>query len=129
MSKGHKKGLSEKPSDIIRREKKQSFLFRELSLLLRGLCLDEPTLISTYLTRVELTPGKGTCNLFFASHNGLEGFKEALEILKLYRPSLRSSLASLLQGRYTPELIFKYDEAVEKTEQMYKLLDDVKDKN
>jgi len=125
MSKS-KKGALEKPSDLIRREKKQSFLFRGLSSLLRELSLDEPALISIYLTHVELSPGKGVCTLFFASHQGEEGFKEALEVLKLYKPSLRSSLASLLQGRHTPELMFKYDTAIEKTERMNVLLDEVK---
>ncbi len=123
-----KRGIAEKPSDLIRREKKQSFLFRGLSLLLRELFLDVPALSSIYLTHVELTPGKGVCILFFASHKGREGFDEALEVLKLYKPSIRSSLANLLQGRHTPGLLFKYDVAIEKTERMSKLLDEVKTK-
>ena len=128
MSKNKKRGLSEKPSDVIRREKKQSFLFRGLSSLFRKLSLDEPFLLTIYLTRIEISPGKGACNLFFGSHKGIEGFNEALEILKLYKPSIRSSLAHLLQGRHTPLLIFKYDVNVEKTELMSKLLDEVKGK-
>ncbi len=110
----------------IRREQKKSLLLRELSGQIANLSLDEPILKNVAVTRVELSQGEGTCTIYFASHSGEEGYREALQILLLYKGSLRTAIAKAMQGRHTPHIIFAYDTTVEKERQMQELLDKVK---
>lgn len=49
-------------------------------------------------------------------------------VLKLYKPSLRKAL-SKLPSRYAPELIFKYDEELEKQMKLEELMDKVKEQD
>ena len=99
---------SSKASDI-KRSRKESVLFREISSLYAEASQDDARLIDLFITHVELSSDKGTCVVYFFCEEGEKHFLELLDILKLYKRSLRMALASSLQSRYTPDIIFKFD--------------------
>lgn len=117
----------------IKREKKKAIYLRELSIFLDVLAQDEPSLREVFLSRVDLSADCGLCYLYFAALPNNETteeqkkslFKTALETLKLYKPSLRKNLAQQIKSRYTPDLIFLYDEKKEKIDRINELLDKV----
>jgi len=97
--------------------------------MISEITLDEPALSAIVATRAELSAGEGTCTVYFGSTQGREAFMRALEILKLYRPSLRSGLAKIRQSRYTPDLHFVYDEELEEKLHLERLLDAIKEED
>ena len=117
------------PPPHVKRAQKESFILRELSQLITKLINDEPLLATISATRVDLSKGAGMCNVYFSSSEGEEGFLKALEVLKLYRNSLRTGLSKARQSRHTPELMFLYDEQLEREMRMHRLLDTVKDES
>ena len=110
---------------IIRKEKRQSLFLKEIAQLIRELSQEEPLLLKIYPTRVEFSPGEGVCLVYLAGINGKQSFDEALEILKLYRASIRTILAKTRQARYVPEIKFLYDEAIDKSHRIDELLSQV----
>lgn len=111
----------------IKKSQRESLLLRTIAQLFQQAALDDSQLSSVFITRVELSPDKGSCAVFFYTTQGQDYFKTLLQsTLKLYKPSLRKALADTLQTRYTPELVFKYDVQFEKTEHMEKLFEKVK---
>ncbi len=115
------------PLPHVKRAQKESFLLREISQLINKIIEDQPILATISATRVELSKGTGMCNVYFSSTEGKEGFAKALEVLKLYRKSLRAALSRARQSRHTPELMFLYDEQLEREMRMHHLLDTVKE--
>ena len=110
----------------IKREQKKSLYFREISSLVQQLAQDEALLRSVFVTRVELSPDNSVCHVYFAMHMGESLFKEALDILKLYKPSLRSTLSQKVLSRHTPDLMFHFDTLKEKERNIHNLLDEIK---
>ena len=110
----------------IKRAQKESYFFREIAQLFMQIAMDDPRLAGIYINRVSLSPDGGTCNILFLSPEGKEDFEKKLPTLILYKPSLRSALAKTSHGRYTPKLIFRYDEDQEKVEKINRLLDTLK---
>lgn len=78
------------------------------------------------VSRVKLSDDKGVCIIFFYTTGGLEEFKQKLKILLLYKGSLRRALARSIASRYTPELVFKFDDQYEKQQRIENLLEQVK---
>lgn len=117
----------------IKREQRKSFYLRELSQLLYSLTQDVPALGSIFLTRVDLSADGGICYLYCSAlptsecNSPEEIFEKALPQLKLYKPGLRTALAQLSSKRYTPDLIFLFDEKKEKVDKMNDLLDKVQE--
>lgn len=117
----------------IKREKKKAIYLRELSTFLDIIAQDEPALREVFLSRVDLSADSGICYLYFATlptqsltEEQKEAiYKTALERLKLYKSSLRKNLAQQIASRYTPNLIFMYDEKKEKVDRINVLLDQV----
>lgn len=110
----------------IKRAQKEKLFFRELSHLFLQLSLDDPRIKNISLSRVQLSPDKSVCFIYFYTPEGLDSFKDALEILKLYKPSIRRIIASKIESRYVPELRFKFDDQYEKQERLEQLLEKVK---
>ena len=110
----------------IRHAQKEATMLREFSSLFIKLALDEPSLQGLFVNRVILSPNKSVCNIFFNSMQGEKGFKELFSTLVLYKPSLRHALAQSLNSRYTPNLVFKYDDKVEKQQRIDSLIDSIK---
>lgn len=121
-----------KTSDV-KRERKKSLFLRELSAFIDVIAEEQPAIREVYLSRIELSADGGICYLYFAAIAPVNGdetaakerFLAALEVLKLYKPSLRRNLAAGLQARYTPELMFLFDENREKINRINELLDQV----
>ena len=117
----------------VKRERKKSLFLRELSAFIDVIAEEQPALHEVYLSRIELSADGGICYLYFAAiapvsetqATAEERYKVALEVLKLYKPSLRKNLAAGLQARYTPELMFLFDENREKIDRINELLDQV----
>jgi len=119
----------------IKREQKKSFLLQEISSLFRQIVTDETRLSFLFITRVELSGDGGICYVYFSTYAGLSGvtpaksgeemFKEGLQILKLYKPSMRKTLAQTMRSRYVPDLVFRYDKAKEKERKITSLLDKI----
>ena len=110
----------------IKRAQKESLLLRVISELVAQTALDDERLRGIFVTRVTLSSDKSSAIVSFYSHDGAETFKEKLEVLKLYKPSLRKSLASRIEGRYTPQIIFRFDDKFEKTSRIEELLNKIK---
>ena len=111
----------------IRRAQKESLLLRELSSYFLQITMDDPRLKNVTLNRVKLSRDKGVCNLYFFTPNGFAAFQETLPFLILYKPSMRKALAQSINARYTPQLVFKYDESFEKFLEIDALFDSIKE--
>jgi ribosome-binding factor A len=112
----------------IKRAQKTSLFLRAITTLFSQLTADNEELRSLYVNRIELTPDKSVCYVLFYSPLGIEEFNKKLSFLILYKPSLRAALAKEINGRYTPEIVFKYDEAQERVDRIDTLLQNLKDK-
>ena len=108
-----------------KREQKTSLFLREISSIIQTLVQDEPALLKVFITKVELAKNYSTCYVYFSTYTDKSDFDEALEILKLYRPSIRKALGQAVSGRYVPDLRFVYDEDKEKERNILNLLDKV----
>lgn len=116
------------PSNIsnIKRSQKESLLLKELSKMLHELMLDDKELSGLFINRVELSKNKGACIVYFYDPQGPAIFEAKKRHLILYKPSLRKAIAMTLDGRYTPELVFAYDEQFEKQQRIENILEKVK---
>lgn len=112
----------------IKRAQKTSLYLRTISTLFSQLTLENQDLRSVYVNRIELSPDKSMCYVLFYSPLGIEEFNKKLPLLILYKPSLRAALAKQVAGRYTPDLVFKYDETQERVDRIDNILQALKDK-
>ena len=115
-----------KVSDI-KRAQKASLLLKAISQLYWEATRDDKELLGLFISRVELSQDKGMCYVFFYTPEGQEFFKEKLQTLKLYKPSLRAALAKQIPGRYTPDIIFKFDAQQKKIDHLEGLFESVKE--
>jgi len=109
----------------IKRSQKESLLLRVISQLYHQASRDDKALQQAYVTRVQLSPSKTVCTVFFYMAEGEDAFKKVLHKISLYKPSMRKALAQEINGRYTCELAFRIDEQFEKTRKIERLLDSV----
>jgi ribosome-binding factor A len=120
--------MNNKRVSDIKRSQKEALFLRTISNLFLQVTLDDALLRGFCINRVMLSPDNGHCYVFFATIGGVEEFNEKLNRLKLYKPSLRAALAKEINGRYTPEITFKFDAAQEKTNRVEELLEELKRK-
>jgi ribosome-binding factor A len=101
---------------------------REISLMIREDLKDpriqENVLLS--ITDVEVTNDFRYAKVFFSQISKTVDSKETLKALEKAAGYLRSELAKRLQLRYTPELIFKYDESLAYGSKISKMIFDIK---
>lgn len=102
----------------IKRAQKESLLLREISNMYHTISMDDNRLGGLFVNRVELSTDRGWVTVYFYTLDGYEKFEEQLEILKLYKPSIRKGLASEIKGRYVPDLKFAYDAKFEKQQRL-----------
>jgi ribosome-binding factor A len=115
-----------KLSDI-KRAQKASLLLKSISQLYYEASRDNKELLGLSITRVELSPNKSMCYVYFYIPEGKEIFNQKLPTLKLYKPSLRHALSKSISNRYTPEIIFKFDNQQAHIDRIDILLERVKD--
>jgi ribosome-binding factor A len=118
--------LAHAPKNV-KKAQKESVLLREIAGLFSNIMFDDSRLAGLFISRVQLSPDGGLCYVYFFTSKGKEDFKEKLEFLKLYKPSLRKAIAQKLQARYTPDLKFEYDEQFEKEQKMNDLMDKLRE--
>lgn len=115
----------------IKREQKKALFLREISTIIQALSQDEKDISKVYVTRVDLSADTGICFVYFATYPDAQQsdpakvFESVFPILKLYKPSMRSTLASTIKMRYTPNLVFLFDKTKEKERKINDLLDKV----
>ncbi len=102
----------------IKRAQKESLLLREISNMYHTITMEDDRLAGLFVNRVELSSDRGWVNVLFYTVDGFEKFKQQLEILKLYKPSIRKGLAAGIKGRYVPDLKFEYDSKFEKQQRL-----------
>jgi len=111
----------------IKFSQKEALLLREISQLIHQVTLDEPSLVGIFVTSVKLSANKSLLTVFFSTPTATEqDFKEKLKTLILYKPSIRSSLSKKIAGRYTPNIVFKFDKHREKQQKIESLLEQVR---
>lgn len=120
--------MFERRTNTIKKAQKERLLLREISQLLLEAARDDASLQNITITRVSLSADKSSCSVYFYTPAGKDAFEGALATLKLYKPSLRTALAAKIRGRYTPDIIFRFDEQYEKSEKMNRLLEQLKEK-
>jgi ribosome-binding factor A len=118
--------MNNKRVSDIKRAQKTSLLLRAISTLFSQAAMDHKELASFYVNRVELSPDKSNCYVFFCAIGGEEEFKKNKGTLILYKPSLRAALAKQINSRYTPQIIFKFDTVHDKVQRVEQLLEDIK---
>lgn len=121
--------MTKSSASDIKRERRKSLFLREMTTLIRELAERESVIANIYVSHVEISPNSGVCYVYFATYKepGEEIFNNALDTLKLYKPSLRKTFAGRVQTRYAPELVFLYDKAKEKERRINDLLNKVQD--
>ena len=113
----------------IKREQKKSLFIREISQIIQLIAETEPLVAKVYPTRLDFSNDYGICYVYLSTFDEFseEIFAKSLEVLKLYKPSIRKELATRLNPRYTPNIVFLYDKVREKQSKIDNLLDKVRD--
>lgn len=109
----------------IKQSQRQSYLFREISTLLMHIAMDDPEILGLQLIRVELSPDRSICYVFLYSPDGEEAFHKKCSRLVLYKPSIRAALSRLGHGRRTPNISFRFDPTVERSQRIEELLEKI----
>jgi ribosome-binding factor A len=116
--------ISPKQRDV-RKSQKEHTLLRALSTILIRLQQDIPSLVNISVTRLTLSPDSSEAKIYFYSAFGEEIVKEEIEKLKIYKNSIRYSLAQAVDMRRIPTIRFVYDKVHEKTMYIESLIDSV----
>lgn len=112
--------ISNRSRDI-KQAQKEMFIRREMTTSFREITLEAKDLLDIYITRVVLSAKRGSVVIYFHGCTEFE-FGRKLGTLILYKPSLRTALAHAMKSRYTPELVFKFDDLYEKQYRLEQLL-------
>jgi ribosome-binding factor A len=110
----------------IKRNQKQSLLYKEISKLIQQASLDDSELTGFYISKVELSDNKSNCFVFFFSDLGEEHFRTVFKKLVLYKPSLRAALAKKINSRRVPQITFKYDTKFATQREVEELIESIK---
>lgn len=110
----------------IKRSQKESTLYKIIAQLFLEITQEQPELQGLTVNRVKLSTDKGACIVLFFSIHGKSYFEKKLPTLVLYKPSMRAAIAKAVPARYTPELVFRYDDDFAKQTEVEQLLDRLK---
>lgn len=113
----------------IKRNQKESLIFRIVSGLYMQASMEDKDVAGLMPTRASLSSDKSGCIIMFYDPSGIDSFKQKLERLKLYKPSIRKALADEMKSRYVPEIKFVFDAQFEKEQKINELLDKVKEED
>lgn len=120
--------MIESKTKYIKKAQKERLLFREISNLFMKAAQEDSRLQGLTINRVKLSPDKGMCYVYFYTPQGEAHFDTLLPFLTLYKPSLRTALAKTITARYTPNLLFKFDDQFEKEDKVNNLIEKLKTK-
>ena len=103
----------------------ESLALRELSIMFRTDAKNQH-LSNITVTEVRITNDLSYMTIYYTFYQGkVENYEKALNDCKGY---IRSQLAKKLKARKMPDLIFKYDEALQYGNHIEKLLSEIKNK-
>ena len=103
----------------------ESLALRELSIMFRTDAKNQH-LSNITVTEVRITNDLSYITIYYTFYQGkVENYEKALNDCKGY---IRSQLAKKLKARKMPDLIFKYDEALQYGNHIEKLLSEIKNK-
>ena len=91
-----------------RRERANSFIQEELSLLLQNE-VEDPTVSLLTITGVDLTPDRRLARVYVTCFSGEDDLVEGLAGLDRAKGFLRHGLSQVLHWRFTPNLEFRAD--------------------
>lgn len=105
----------------------ESLSLRELSILLQNDPKNK-NLSSVTITEVRITNDLSFMTIYYSSYGDLNK-DEALALLEENKSYIRTQLAHKIKARKMPELLFKYDEALEYGNHINSILADLKKEN
>lgn len=85
----------------------------------------DPRLDMVTITGVEVSPDASSAKVYFSAVGGDQSREEAKEGLQSAAGWLRRELGQVLRLRRTPELIFRYDESLERGERISNILNEL----
>jgi ribosome-binding factor A len=110
---------------VSRRTERLSEEIREEVALLIASELKDPRIGFVTVTRVEVTPDLRTARIYVGVLGTEKQRTTSLAGLKQGAGFLRRALGRTLRLRYTPELLFQYDEGLEASDRVAKLLAEI----
>ncbi len=110
----------------IKHAQKESALLQKIGQFFIQIIQDVPELARLSVTRVQLSPDKGHCTVYFHALAGINEYELLRPKLVLYKGSLRKALSQVMYGRYTPDLRFAYDAQLDKERHMDDLIEKLK---
>ncbi len=85
----------------------------------------DPRLDMVTITGVEVSPDASHAKVYFSAIGGDQSRQEAKEGLESASGWLRHELGQTLRLRRTPELVFRYDESLERGERISSILNEL----
>lgn len=110
----------------VKTERIATDILRELSSIMLLEAKDE-TLKHITLTDCNVTNDLSFAKVYY-TYLGNESLDAVKENLKVAEPYLRSVLASRIEVRHTPELVFVYDDSIEYGQNIERILNDLNKK-
>jgi ribosome-binding factor A len=110
---------------VSRRTERLAEEIREEVALLIASELKDPRIGFVTVTRVEVTPDLRTARIYVGVLGAEKQRTTSLAGLKQGAGFLRRALGRTLRLRYTPELLFQYDEGLEASDRVAKLLAEI----
>jgi ribosome-binding factor A len=110
---------------VSRRTERLAEELREEVALLIASELKDPRIGFVTVTRVEVTPDLRTARIYVGVLGTEKQRTTSLAGLKQGAGFLRRALGRTLRLRYTPELLFQYDEGLEASDRVAKLLAEI----
>ena len=108
-----------------RPERVQEALRQEVSRIIHGEIRD-PRLGFITITKVELTKDLRHAKIYFSVLGGMKNKTLALKGLNSAKGYIRSLIAERIKLRLVPEILFRIDDSLEHTREIFDLLDRIK---
>ena len=110
----------------LRAQKVSDFLRKEISLLISSE-INDPRLKNINITAVKVSSDIGQATVFYTIIGQNDSGKDITpKILEKLSGMLRSRLSKIMKIRRVPKLSFRFDESIEYSENIEKLLRDLK---
>lgn len=109
-------------NSLVKKQRKESSLMRELTVPLQQAFNEQEATKGFYVTRIELSDGLGLCTIYLACMLKDKDVDAALRVIKGMAKSTRGAVAKLLEGRYTPEIVFTFDKHLDKIRELDDIL-------
>lgn len=107
-----------------RRERANSFILEELTLLLRD-AVEDPEAQELSVTDVDLTRDRRVARVYVACYSGEEALKQGLAGLERAKGFLRHRLSEVLHWPFTPEIEFRVDRSWERGARIEELFKEI----